>query len=310
MRHPLEERLGRLLAILADVAGKGPVPLAELSRRYEVSAHQLRKDLTLAQFIGIPPYDLPGETPEVIFLGDDVEIWVPPHFATQPALTRPEAFAVLSAGKAALALNPNLQALGSAMEKLAAVLPLEGGLDVAIESPAHLDELREATAQHRRLEVTYWSAWRDQLTSRRIQPLQVVFVDGAWYVLAVDEPSGEERRFRVDRVVDCADTGEVFEPAAFEPVTEVFEPPPFAESVTVRFPVSAQWVTEYVDMQVIGEDAEGFAAVVISVGDVWLERLLLRTGGEVVEPAELVGLRRRAARRLLASYGVDGQPAG
>jgi proteasome accessory factor C len=304
MRHPVEERLQRLLAIMAGVAGRGPVPLAELSERYRVSTHQLRKDLTLAQFIGVPPYTLPGETAEVVFHGDSVEVWVPGYLAQQPTLTRPEAFAVLAAGRAAVELNPDLDALRAAMDKLAGALQLEGGVEVDIESAPHLDAVREAVDGHRRLRITYWSAWRDELTKRRVDPLQVVFSDGNWYLLAVDDLSGGQRRFRVDRIVECTDTGEVFDPPAFEPMSDVFEPPPFAESVTVRFPSDAAWVTEYVDVEVTAEDDDTFTAVVTSVGERWLARLLLRTGGEVLEPAPMLDIRAHAARDVLARYGA------
>jgi proteasome accessory factor C len=302
MRHPVEDRLQRLLAILADIAGKGPVPLADLSARYDVTPHQLRKDLTLAQFIGIPPYDLPGETPEVVFHGNAVEVWVPEHFASQPTLTRPEAFAVLAAGRAAVELNPDLDALKSAMAKLEAALHLEGGVEVEIESPEYLDQVRAAVTDRRRLQISYWSAWRDELSTRRIDPLQVVFVDGAWYLLADDDLSGQPRRFRVDRLSECVDTGERFEPTPFEPMTEVFERPLFAQSVTAWFPTASEWVTEYVDMQVTAEDDKGFTADLTSVGEVWLSRLLLRTGGRVLAPAEMVDLRQASARRALANY--------
>ena len=305
MRHPVEERLQRLLAVMAGIAGKGPVALSELAERYQVSAHQLRKDLTLAQFIGVPPYDLPGQTPEVTFHGDAVEVWVPSHFAAQPTLTRPEAFAVLAAGRAAISLSPDLDALTSAMDKLAAALRLEGDIDVEIEQPTHLAAVRAAVDAHRRLDLGYWSAWRDELTTRLVDPLQVTFIEGAWYLLAVDDSSGELRRFRVDRIVECSDTGAQFVPRAFEPLTEVFEPPPFAVLASGWFPAGAHWVTEYVDLDVTAEDDEGFTATVTSVGDVWLARLLLRTGGHVIAPPEMVDLRRAAARSVLARY-ADG----
>jgi proteasome accessory factor C len=305
MRHPVEERLQRLLAVMAAIADKGPVPLSELSERFEVSMHQLRKDLTLADYISIPPYDF--DAPFVMFQGDTVEVTVPAHFKAQPTLTRPEAFAVLAAGHAAVALNPALASLRSAMDKLADALDIEGGVEVDIEEPPQLTAVRTAVDERRRLQVTYWSAWRDELTSRRIDPLQVVFTAGEWYLLAVDDLSGAQRRFRVDRIVECEDTEERFEPVAFDALVDVFEAPTFAVSVTVRFPVTARWVTEYVQTTIVGEDDDGFTAVVTSVGEVWLARLLLRTGGEVIEPVELAGLRADAARRALARYA---QPSG
>jgi proteasome accessory factor C len=304
MRHPIEERLQRLLAIMAGLAGRGPVPVDELCQRYRVTEHQLRKDLSLAQFLGVPPYVY--DAPDV-YLDDDgtVMMRVPEMFRHPPTLTRPEAFAVLATGRAALELDPGLDALRSAMDELATALDVEGEVDVSLEHPEHLDVVRRAVQDRRQLRVGYWSAWRDELTERTIEPLHLLFSHGWWYLQAGDDRSGRVRIFRVDRIVSCAETGEGFEAPPFEPITEVFEPPPFAVRATVRFPRSAEWVTEYVDMDVLddGHDGDGFTAVVTSVGETWLGRLLLRTGGQVLEPDELRDLRRRAAETVLARYG-------
>jgi proteasome accessory factor C len=302
-RHPVEERLQRLLAALAGIAATGPVRLDELCERFGVSRRQMEADLRLAQFMGVPPYTLPGETPEVSFHDDWVDVRVPEFFARPPTLTRPEGFAVLAAGRAALALDPGIDALRSAMAKLADALALAGEIDITIEEPPFLDEVRTAIEAHRRLEIDYWSAWRDERSTRRVDPLQVKFVEGAWQLLAIDHRSGQERRFRADRILDLRDTGEVFEPPAFTPIDGPFDAPSFAEAITVRFPADARWVTEYVDLEVTDEHAESFTAVVTSVGESWLARLLLRTGGEVLDPPELTDLRRRTAATVLARYG-------
>jgi proteasome accessory factor C len=306
MRHPVEERLQRLLAIMATLATRGPVPIGELCERYRVTEHQLRKDLSLAQFLGVPPY---VEIAPEVYLDDDgtVMMRVPEMFRRQPTLTRPEAFAVLATGRAALEIDPGLDALRSAMDELATALDLEGALDVSLEHPEHLDVVRRAVGERRRLRVEYWSAWRDELTERTIEPLHLLFSNGWWYLQAGDDRSGGVRIFRVDRIVSCTDTGEGFGPPPFEPITEVFEPPPFAVRATVRFPRSAEWVTEYVDMDVLDpgghDEGDGFTAVVTSVGETWLGRLLLRTGGQVLEPDQLRDLRARTAEKVLARYG-------
>lgn len=302
-RHPVEERLQRLLAVLAGIAASGPVRLDELCERFGVSRHQMEADLRLAQFMGVPPYTLPGETPEVSFHDGWVDVRVPPFFARPPTLTRPEGFAVLAAGRAALALDPDLDALRSAMAKLADALALADDVEITIEEPEFLDEVRAAVEAHRRLELDYWSAWRDERTRRVVDPLQVKFVEGTWQLLAHDHRSSERRRFRVDRIIGVRDTGETFEPTGFRPITGAFDPPASASAVTVRFPAEARWVIEYVDVEVTDETDECFTAVVTSVGEIWLARLLLRTGGEVLDPPELADLRRRTAAAVLARYG-------
>lgn len=304
MRHPVEDRLQRLLAILAYLAEHGSARLDDLAIRYRVTRHQLETDLRLAMFVGIPPYDLPDETPEIYIEGDTVSAWIPEHFRHQPRLNRAEAFAVLTTGRAALELNPSLGALRSALDKLEKALEIGGGVDVEIDEPPALEHFREACTDRRRLEIVYWSAWRDELSTRRVDPLHVFYAEGAWYAVCADDLSGSIRRFRLDRVERCRGTGETFEPRPGSEVFDmaVFEPPEDVTTVQLRLPVTARWVTDYVGVRVVEAGEDHLVVELRAVGAVWLERLLLRTGGEVLEPAELRGLESKVAQRVLAHY--------
>ncbi|KAA0234300.1 MAG: Protein PafC [Acidimicrobiales bacterium] len=305
MRHPVEDRLERLLAILAYLAEHGSARLDDLASLYRVTRHQLETDLRLAMYVGVPPYDLPGETPEIHLDGDTVSAWVPEHFSHPPRLNRAEAFAVLTIGRAALELNPGLGRLRSALDKVEEALEIGSGVDVAIDEPAALEHFREACADRRRLEIVYWSAWRDELTTRQVDPFQVFYAEGAWYAVCADDSSGSIRRFRLDRVERCRDTGVTFEPVpgAGSLGLEVFDPPEDVTTVQLRLPPSARWVTDYVGVRLVEAGDDHLVVELGAVGVVWLERLLLRTGGEVVEPEELRGLTGEVARRVLARYG-------
>ena len=213
MRNPVEGRLQRLLAVLAWLAAEGPAPLAELADRFAVSTHQLTIDFELANLC-----ELPGAPDGMIDVVIDDDGWVhvdPPHYlARQPRLSRQEGFAVLTTGRAALGLDPTLADLESAMAKLADVLGIDADLAIDLAPPPALEVFRRAVDAHERLTITYWSAWRDERTTREVDPRQVSFLEGAWYCLADDHASGELRRFRLDRVEAAAPTGATFDPPA------------------------------------------------------------------------------------------------
>ena len=60
--------------------------------------------------------------------------------------------------------------------------------------------MREAADAGRALEIDYLSGSRDELTTRTVEPVQVVTIDGHWYLDAYCHRAGDMRRFRVDRI--------------------------------------------------------------------------------------------------------------
>jgi len=75
--------------------------------------------------------------------------------------------------------------------------------------------------------------------------------------------------------------------------------------VTLLLPPAAAWVAESYPVASAETRADGWLVVQLAVtSERWLERLLLRVGPEaqVLAPAELADVGRRAAQRLLARY--------
>jgi proteasome accessory factor C len=226
-------------------------------------------------------------------------------------LTPSEGFAVLAAGRTLLAV-PGAEAdgaLASALAKLEAALGAGGGsVAVDLEAPPLLAEVRAAVAARQRLAVEYFSAWRDEVTSRVVDPYVVFSQEGRWYVAAADSLRGVVRHFRVDRFASVAPTGETFEVPTDAPVTppeRAFTGGPETAEVVVVVPSSARWVAEAYDPLDVEELADGRLRLRLTVaGERWLERLLLRVGPDAVveRPADLAGVGAAAAQRLLARY--------
>jgi proteasome accessory factor C len=231
-------------------------------------------------------------------------------------LTRSEALALYLKGKALLGA-PGLaeaSALASALAKI------EGGLGeetlnrlaerVAVGGGGHaaraLAAVRAAVSQREQLEIEYYSASRDQLTTRRIDPEHVFSGLGNWYVVAWDHLAEDERLFRVDRIRSARPTGEAFEPrgllGAGRPLYTRTE-----RDVTVRLSVgpSARWVAEYYEIERAVQTADGHVEVTLPAKDLQgVAKLILRLGGEakVLEPPELADMVAETAARTLELY--------
>ncbi|MEO7837455.1 MAG: WYL domain-containing protein [Acidimicrobiales bacterium] len=300
-------RLTRLLAMVPWLLREGGAPVSEIAARFGIAEADVIGDLELVGLCGMPPYG-GGDLIDIIVDEDGwVSAFAGPFFTRPMRLTPAEGFAVLAAGRALLAVPGAEQqgALREALAKLEAVVGESTTLTVDLEAPPMLAAVREGIAGHRRLDVAYYSAWRDEVTERRIEPFVAYSLTGRWYVDAHCHRAGGLRRFRIDRILSVRPTGELFEPRQVDPPEEAYTPGPDARTVTVVLPSWAGWVAESYPVRAVEQRADGRVQVVLDVaGPAWLERLLLRLGpeAEVLEPEDLRGLAAAAATRLLARY--------
>lgn len=311
-------RLRRMLLMVPWLLEAGGSTVAELAERFGVSEDDVVRDLNLVMCCGVPPYG--AEHMITVVLDDDGSVlaWKGPFFTRPMRLTPAEGFAVLAAGRALLAVpgaDPG-GPLASALEKLEAALASSSPsgsagptVDVDLEAPPLLEVVRAAAEAGERLAVEHYSAWRDEVTARTIDPLLVFTADGRWYVSALDSRSGSLRHFRVDRLSSAVATGERFERPADAPTAppaSVFSGGADTIEVTLVVPASAGWVAEaYEPLDV--EPLDGGARLRLRLpvaGERWLERLLLRVGPEAVveSPPSMVDVGAAAARRLLERY--------
>jgi proteasome accessory factor C len=312
-----------MLLMVPWLLESGGSTVSELAARFGVSEDDVVRDLNLVMCCGVPPYG--AEHMITVVLDDDGSVlaWKGPFLTRPMRLTPAEGFAVLAAGRTLLAVPGADPAgpLASALSKLEAALGSSSSgagtgagagrsVDVDLEAPPLLDVVRAATDAGARLAVEHYSAWRDEVTSRTIDPLLVFAAEGRWYVSALDSRSGELRHFRVDRLATAVATGERFERPADAPTAPpaaLFRGGADTTEVTLVLPASASWVAEaYEPLEVTALDDGRLRVRLAVAGERWLERLLLRVGPEagVEAPAAMTGVGAAAARRLLAQYGT------
>jgi proteasome accessory factor C len=310
MSRPLVgPRLQRVLALVPWILAHPGVTLAELALRFEVSEHELERDLELLPMCGLPPYTA-DRLIDVSVIDGEVEIRLAEYFERPLRLTPAEGLALLAAGRALLAVpgSDTQGPLATALDKLDGALGARGGIAVDVGASDQLERLQDAAASDERVEIDYFSFARDEMTTRVIDPWRVFHAFGAWYVAAWCHRAQGERLFRVDRVRAVRATGEQFDPAsrAADDVRElVYRPRPEDPRVTLRLAPSADWVVESHPHESAPRAADGSSEVVLAISETaWLERLLVALGPDarVEAPPELVALGASAAARLRQRY--------
>ena len=309
-------RLRRMLRMVPYAVRHPGTKLTELAGLFEVPEAELVQDLNLLFVTGVPPYG-PGDLVDVDI--EDGRVWISmaDHLSRPVRLTRDEALALYLRGTQ-VAGTPGLaetEALASALAKIEAGLGEEalGGLAGRVEradegaaASGPLAAARRAVHRHERLRVEYFSANRDAVGERLIEPEQVFAALGHWYVVAWDVEADGERMFRADRVRRAEATGERFEPRGLAGAGRpMYSPSDQDVRVVLRLAPAARWVAEYYEVESSRELDGGGLEVTMPTKDLaWVAKLLLRLGpdAEVAEPAELEVQVRSLAEATLARY--------
>lgn len=299
-------RLRRLLAMVSWLAGVEEATIDELGARFDVGPDEVVYELELAACCGLPPYT-PDTLLEIVVEGDRVRAFLPKELARPRRLTPREGFAIAASARTILAV-PGADrdgALARALEKLESVLGADRGLVIHLDTPPLLGDVREVLDDRVQAEIEYHSASADETTVRVVEPIELVSLEGHWYLDAYCHRARDVRRFRVDRIRRIRPLElPVTERARAERARGAFVPGPGAVSVTVELDEHARWIDESVPA--LGRRSVGGRTVLtLAVGGrAWLERLLVQAGphAAVLAPPELATVGADAATRLLRRY--------
>lgn len=303
------ERMQRLLQLIPWVAERGGATLADITERFDYPAEGLLDDLQQVVFmVGVPPY-----TPDALIEVEVEEGWVQIHFADyfrRPLrLTPPQALALLAAAAGLLGLTGD-SALARGLAKLASTLGVHpaDALEVRLGDATSdsLLTLQQGCRDHRPAAIRYYSYDRDAVTERVVEPYRTFAHEGAWYLRSFCRLSGEERTFRIDRVIAADLLEESFDPPPAAIVPTVWDPSADAPWVELALDRTAQWALDYYPASQVSWEGPTCRVRFPVGGIAWLERLLLRLGpaarvigGEGLPPEPGAA----AARRILARYG-------
>jgi hypothetical protein len=301
-----EVRFRRLLALMTFLAQVGEASLEELAERFGLSEAEIVAELELAACCGRPPYT-PDMLLDILVDDDRVVASLPAAMALPRRLNRKEGFALSAAGHLVAEIeNDPSSPLSSALAKLDQVLGTSEVLIVDVDHGDDLKVLQDAIASDRALDIAYYVASRDEMTERKIHPIQVFVDGGRGYVEAFCEKANALRLFRVDRIEYMEDAGSRrgdLPPSVSGPgqVGNFLDDAP---AVVLRVGPGARWIEDSVPSRVTQEHGDVLFIEVAAASPAWLEILLLQGGPavSVVEPESMVGWSKTTAAKILANY--------
>ncbi|MEV0083539.1 WYL domain-containing protein [Saccharopolyspora sp. NPDC050642] len=309
------QRLPRLLALVPYLLSRPGIPIADAAADFGVTEQQLRKDLELLWMCGLPGYG-PGDLIDLSFESDSITVTYDAGMRRPLRLTASEATALLVALRA-LADTPGIADTDAVQRALAKVENAVGqarpaGVVVGLEGregavrPGVRSAVQDATTRRRALRMRYYTASRDEISERTVDPMRLLLIDGRSYLEAWCRSAAGVRMFRLDRIDDVEVLTEAAQPPSEAEPTDVseglFRPAPDQLVAEVELEPDARWVAEYYPVDELVELPQGRARVRMRYSDrSWMTRLLLGLGGQarVLSPDELAcDVRQRAEDAL------------
>lgn len=306
MATGVAERLPRLLALVPYLLARPGAPIDEVAADFEVSPRQLRRDLELLWMCGLPGYG-PGDLIDLSFEGDTVTVAFDAGMRRPLRLSGAEATALLVALRA-LADTPGVvdgAAVRRALAKIEAAAGQADGVVVglATREEAALAAVRDGLDHRRALRIRYYTASRDTVGERTVDPMRLLLVEGRSYLEAWCRSAEGVRLFRLDRIEHIATLDQTAAPPPHARPTDVsaglFRPDPAQQVAVLTLAPDARWVAEYYPVDELTEADGGTATVRMRYADTgWMVRLVLGLGADVIvrDPPELAALVAERAR--------------
>ena len=190
-------------------------------------------------------------------------------------------------------------------------LPVPEADAVVVALKSRTAPVRQAVDESRQLWMRYYTASRDALTERIVDPIRLLVTDGHAYLEGYCHSADAVRHFRVDRIEEIVVLDEPAQGQLWvdsDVPEQMFHPDPQIPPVTLRLAPSARWVADYYHAETTGnaDELSEDGSVRVSLragGDEWLVRLMLSLGGgAVIEGRPDLALRvsERAAEALEA----------
>lgn len=313
----LKKRLQRILLMLPYVIQNPGVTVDELAARFGARRHELIDDIELVFLCGLPGYG-PGDLIDASIEDNRVYVDAADYFSAPFRISPAEALALYSGGQALAAL-PGMEgadALRRALVKLSRALRVDDGIeaDAGIEvkmgadPSAHLDTLRRALEDKRKVALSYFSASSGRVMERTAAPWGLFTALGHWYLIAWDDSSDDERMFRVDRIKEV----EIHEAPAQVPPD--FDPERYRGAFLGRgeiemtmeiSPEAGRWFADYYPLTAAKELDDGWWSVALVAGGLrWAAIQVIKLGEEVraVTPGSVMDEARGLAGAIARRY--------
>ncbi|MFT4395604.1 helix-turn-helix transcriptional regulator [Gordonia lacunae] len=292
-------RLNRLLAMVPYFQARRGISIVQAAAELGVTQAQLTKDLELLFVCGLPGY-YPDDLIELEFSEGYVTVGFTAGMDRPLRLTTVEASTLLVALRA-LVETPGVVDVAAARRAIAkieqavgATVPgVAGASDTAPdpsgENPTY-STIREATKQARALRLRYYSAGRDSITDRVVDPIRLQVMDQHTYLEAWCRMAEGVRLFRFDRVDTATTLDEPSRPpaeAATSNQSVLVAENPDLPAVEIEIDADHLWILDYYPLEPAEKvddrpDADlPVRARLVYGSPEWLTRFLLGFGGAV-----------------------------
>jgi proteasome accessory factor C len=299
----LSNRLTRLLNMVPYFQANPGISAADAAADLGVTTKQLMADLNQLWMCGLPGYG-PGDLIDLSFSEESIEVTFSAGIDRPLRLTSPEATALLVALRALLDM-PGTVDPEAARSAIAKIEDAAGAGDetlgrresdaesnaspaTPVESEA-VSAVRSAVRNRKALRIEYYSASRDALSERIVDPIRIAVVGDHSYLEAWCRASAPP----APAVQTATDTG-------------LFEADPSLPAATVLVGPGASWVFDYFPMRPTGvQHADGSVeAAMTYASEDWMARLILGFGSaiRVLAPESLARRVRTDAAAALAAY--------
>jgi proteasome accessory factor C len=181
-----------------------------------------------------------------------------------------------------------------------------GGVREGKKTAQTRETIRGALQAGRALRIKYYTASKDEISERVVDPMRLLIVQAVAYLEAWCRRAEGVRLFRLDRVDEVTVLDEPAAPPAHARPTDVsdgvFSARPDQPEAELVLDPDVRWVAEYYPCEELDELDGGRLRIRMRYGDEsWMVRLVLGLGGEakVEKPAGLAAaIRNRAADAL------------
>ncbi|MBF6125938.1 helix-turn-helix transcriptional regulator [Nocardia brasiliensis] len=319
MNSRLSVRLSRLLNMIPYFIAHPGISAAEAAADLGVTSKQLMSDLNQLWMCGLPGYG-PGDLIDLSFSEESIEVTFSAGIDRPLRLTSTEATALLVALRSIVEMPGMVDptAAHAAIAKIESAIAGGSGAEPEqtrtppLEAPA-VATVRSALARQHALRLVYYSASRDVVSERVVDPIRIVLVDNNSYLQAWCRQAEGVRLFRFDRIEDATELDEPARPPSHateeSAALDLFQDDPAVPLARLRIHPDYAWVLDQYPMNRIAVHADGSLEATMRFATLdWMARLLLGFGSGVTAlgPPELVAAVRERSNAALAAYAAAG----
>ncbi|AZG44421.1 hypothetical protein D7316_01007 [Gordonia insulae] len=293
---PRPDRLSRLLAMVPYFAARRGIAVEQAARDLGITPKQLTRDLELLFVCGLPGH-FPDDLIDLQFEQGFVEVGFTAGMDRPLRLTTTEASTMLVALRALLDM-PGAVDRAAARRAIAKIEQAVGSSETAVATGDDGDDtdnptyatIRDAVRTGRALGIRYYSATRDSVTERTVDPIRLQTMDNNTYLEAWCRKSDGVRLFRFDRVESADVLDEPSAPpadATANPQSAILSDNPDLPSAEIEIDPSVLWILDYFMIEPLEpadnrpDPAAPVRARLVYGSPEWLTRFVLGFGGRV-----------------------------